>query len=78
MDGIFNIVFGRLIQKSMSSFTMLSLEASDLLQKLSLDSQTKTLEIPEPNKKVGYLFLVVAAFAFRTCLVEICFMMNEN
>lgn len=30
----------------------LSIEATDLLQKLSLDSQTKTLEIPEPTKKV--------------------------
>ncbi|KAM1995080.1 hypothetical protein ACFX15_028175 [Malus domestica] len=28
-----------------------SLEAADLLQKMSLDSQTKTLEIPEPTKK---------------------------
>ncbi|KAM1166651.1 hypothetical protein ACFX19_029313 [Malus domestica] len=27
------------------------LEAADLLQKMSLDSQTKTLEIPEPTKK---------------------------
>ncbi|KAK9290085.1 hypothetical protein L1049_008249 [Liquidambar formosana] len=27
------------------------LEAADLLQKLSLDSQTKTLEVPEPTKK---------------------------
>lgn len=35
------------------SFTfLLSIEATDLLQKLSLDSQTKTLEIPEPTKKV--------------------------
>lgn len=29
-----------------------SIEASDLLQKLSLDGQPKTLEIPEPTKKV--------------------------
>lgn len=35
----------------------LSIEATDLLQKLSLDSQTKTLEIPEPTKKV--IFYVV-------------------
>ena len=34
------------------SFTCISLEATDLLQKLSLDSQAKTLEIPEPTKKV--------------------------
>lgn len=35
------------------SFTfLLSIEAADLLQKLSLDSQTKTLDIPEPTKKV--------------------------
>ncbi|GFZ20816.1 evolutionarily conserved C-terminal region 4 [Actinidia rufa] len=33
------------------SFTVIPLEATDLLQKLSLDSQAKTLEIPEPTKK---------------------------
>lgn len=33
-------------------YLLLSIEAADLLQKLSLDSQTKTLEIPEPTKKV--------------------------
>jgi hypothetical protein len=35
----------------------LFIEATDLLQKLSLDTQTKTLEIPEPTKKV--IFSVV-------------------
>lgn len=33
----------------------LPIEASDLLQKLSIDSQTKTLEISEPTKKVSYV-----------------------
>lgn len=30
----------------------ISIETSDLLQKLSLDSQTKTLEMSEPTSKV--------------------------
>lgn len=41
------------------SFTFFSfnIEAAELLQNLSLDSQPKTLEIPEPTKKViKYLF----------------------
>jgi hypothetical protein len=29
------------------------------LQKLSLDSKPKALEIPEPNKKVNFLFTAV-------------------
>lgn len=56
-DGLYRgyIVINVFLQftKVCISFTfLLSIEATDLLQKLSLDSQTKTLEIPEPNKKV--------------------------
>lgn len=42
-------------------------EAADLLQKLSLDSQKKTLEIPEPKKKVPLVFL------FNVCLGQLVY-----
>lgn len=48
-----------IFQKYVFPSLLISLEAADLLQKLSLDSQTKTLEIPEPTKKVLYIVLVV-------------------
>lgn len=56
--------YGKGLQSSMSvcihlwkyvsflSFTLCHTEATDLLQNLSLDSQTKTLEAPEATKKV--------------------------
>nr|GMD72988.1 magnesium-chelatase subunit ChlD, chloroplastic [Ipomoea batatas] len=37
---------------NMDSFTFFTIEAADLLQKLSLESKPNTLEIPEPTKKV--------------------------
>lgn len=44
------------IWKSGLSYPSLSVtEATDLLQKLSLDSKTKTLEITDATKKVSYL-----------------------
>lgn len=56
-DGLYRgyIVINVFLQfpKVCISFTfLLFIEATDLLQKLSMDSQTKTLEIPEPTKKV--------------------------
>ncbi|KAK3030499.1 hypothetical protein RJ639_038805, partial [Escallonia herrerae] len=39
------------LSKNLYAFTLNSTEAADLLQKLSLESQTKALEIPEPTKK---------------------------
>lgn len=45
----------------MNSFTFTSIETSELLQSLSLDSQTKALEIPEPTKKVTWCSLVITA-----------------
>ena len=46
-------------EKSLSIF--LSLEASDLLQKLWLDSQDRTLEIHEPKKVICALLLLLVA-----------------
>nr|GMD70861.1 YTH domain-containing family protein 2 [Ipomoea batatas] len=37
----------------MDSFTFFTIEAADLLQKLSLESKPNTLEIPEPTKKAS-------------------------
>lgn len=63
-DGLYRgyIVINVFLQfpKVCISFTfLLSIEATDLLQKLSLDSQTKTLEIPEPTKKVIFTLCFV-------------------
>lgn len=44
-------------------------EATDLLQKLSLDTQPKALEIPEPTKKVRILVFKCPSIGF---LIE-CF-----
>lgn len=38
------------------SFTLSVTEAADLLQKLSLDPQAKSLEVSEQAKKVVFLF----------------------
>ena len=43
---------------------ILCTEASDLLKNLSLDSQAKTTEIPEPTKKVRYFHHMVISEDF--------------
>lgn len=56
---LLSIRYTMIFQKYVFPSLLIFLEAADLLQKLSLDSQTKTLEIPEPTKKVLYMVLVV-------------------
>lgn len=38
--------------ENLYSFTVFAVEATELLQKLSLDSQAKAIEVPEATKKV--------------------------
>lgn len=49
---IFHSTFVFSLQKYAFPSLIFLTEATDLLQKLSLDPQTKALEIPEPTKKV--------------------------
>ncbi|KAL6500061.1 hypothetical protein OROGR_027971 [Orobanche gracilis] len=42
-----------LMRRNLYSFTSSSIEAAELLQKLSLDSQIKTIEIPDATKKAS-------------------------
>lgn len=48
------------------------LESADMLQKLSLDSQAKASEIPEPNKKVWSG--KVLSFTMCVCLLVFFFL----
>lgn len=62
-------------------YFFLSIETTDLLQKLSLDSQTKTLEIPEPTKKVIFIrglrdcLVICILFSIDLCLSDFKFPM---
>lgn len=47
---------------------LISTEAADLLQKLSLDAQAKPVEIPEPTKKV-----LVKCLALISCVMFLMF-----
>lgn len=41
-----------MLLRNVLSLTLFLMEAADMLQNLSLDSQPKPLELPEPTKKV--------------------------
>lgn len=50
-----------------------AIEASDLLQKLSLDSQAKTIEIPDATKKVSiwFAYLYVKMLTLSSPLIHV-------
>lgn len=54
------------LEKNCISLTYSATEAADLLKNLSLDSQSKTLEIPEPTKKVSKNILHYGYFSWLT------------
>lgn len=53
-----------------SLILMVYTEASDLLQKLSLETQAKPLEIPEPTKKVIFVFWIICCCCCGKFMIE--------
>lgn len=72
--GILNFLVGKCVSLHLSA-----IEAADILQKLSLDSQPKTIEIPDAAKKVWICVLFtlnasfVLGFTFVACKLP-CFL----